>query len=191
MLAFSGPEMPLVSLPTLDRANRAVISELDRHGFWNERLSRIEVFLVSFSWVCYGWQHYGGSGDICIPAVSLARVGRLVSRRPRVGLRDVLRHEWGHALADTHRGLFRSRRFSGVFGGSHERETPCLEWDPDNHVSRYAATNPSEDFAEVFSLWLKHGGALPSRFRDAGGVTRRWQFVTDLAGATRRGAGRW
>ena len=32
-----------------------------------------------------------------------------------------------------------------------------MAWDPEEHVSLYAATHPGEYFTEVF-MWLKHGG---------------------------------
>jgi hypothetical protein len=129
----------------------------------------------------YGWQWYGGTGDICIPRVSLVRLGDHVLKRGRVALRDVLRHEFGHALADTHRGLFHSLQFSSVFGGSHDGQS-ALAWDPEEHVSTYAATHPSEDFAEVFMLWLKHGGRLPRRL-DTPGIRQQWQFIDELSEA--------
>ena len=104
--------------------------------------------------------------------MSLGRTGDQVLKRGRFALRDVMQHEWGHAPADTYRSLFRSSRFSNVFGASHDGQT-TLTWDPDEHVSDYAAKHPSEDFAEVFMQWLKHGGCLPGRL-DVPGIHRRW-----------------
>ena len=183
--------MSLISFPTLNRANHDVTHELGHHGFWDSTLDRITVWLVPFSLRCYGWQSYGSTGDINIPRVSLARVGDKVLRRPRIALRDILRHEWAHALADTHRGLIRSQRFSSTFGASHDRMNAVADWNPRHHVSKYAATNPGEDFAEVFMLWVKHGGRIPSRYCDTEGVQQRWRFVDELAGAVRAGKRRW
>lgn len=176
-----------ISFPTLRRANAQVTQELDMHGFWNDRLDSVNVWLVPFSMGAYGWQYYGSSGDINIPRVSMARVGDCVMGRPHVSLRDVFRHEWAHAIADTNRALFRSRCFSGVFGGSHERNDACLDWDPNEHVSTYAATNPSEDFAETFMLWIKHSRRMPARFEGAAGIRRKWVFVDKLAMAVGSG----
>jgi hypothetical protein len=86
-------------------------------------------------------------------------------------------------------GLFRSRRFSSIFGGSHDGQT-TLAWDPEEHVSTYAATHPSEDFAEVVMLRLKHGGCLPRRL-DTPGIRQRWQFVDELSEAVWAGVRRW
>jgi hypothetical protein len=40
--------------------------------------------------------------------------------------------------------------------------------------------NPSEDFAEVFGMWVKYGGRLPRKW-EAPGVKKRWRFVEKLA----------
>jgi hypothetical protein len=181
--------MPIIIWPTFSRAHDAVTAELAQRGFWDERLETVTTWLVPVGFSAYGWQWYGGSGDICIPRVSLARLGDNVLKRGRIALRDLLRHEWGHALADTHRGLFRSRRFSSVFGGSQNGQS-ALAWNPKEHVSHYAATHPSEVFAEAFMLWLKHGGCLPRRL-DTPGIRQRWQFIDELSEAVWAGVRRW
>jgi len=181
----------IINQASLTQANNAVTHELAHHGLWDSALEQITVWLEPFSLRCYGWQSYGSTGDISIPRVSLPRIGDKILRRPRIALRDVLRHEWAHALADTHRGLIRSQRFSCTFGGSHDRADAVADWNPHHHVSKYAATNPGEDFAEVFMLWLKHGGQIPLRYCDAEGIQERWQFVEELAGAVCAGKRRW
>jgi len=176
---------------TLDRLNRSlarVVRELDQHGLWNHRLNAIEVRIVPYSWDCYGWQWYGSSGDICIPAVSMARIGDWF-RGSYKSLADVLRYEYGHALADTHRGLFRSSRFRKVFHASHEDES-AFEHDAEYHFSAYAATNASEDFAETFMHYLRHRGQLPAWHR-APVKAAKWQFITELCEAVRDGKRRW
>jgi hypothetical protein len=104
-------------------------------------------------------------------------------------LADVLRHEYGHAVADTHRGLILSRQFVEAFGASH-----CLgdEWehDPGLHVTEYAATGAAEDFAETLMLFLKHGGILPSCL-DVPPIRAKWAFVRRLGRAIRAGKRRW
>lgn len=174
--------MNIVTLKRLDSANRDVTNELSQLGFWTDSLAAIQLWLVPFSWNCYGWQWYGGDSSICIPSVSLIRVGgKLIGRY--APLRDVLRHEWAHAIADTHRSLFQSKRFSDAFGASHDG-TVRLEFHSEHHVSKYASTHPSEDFAEVFMFYVKHGGKLPSRFNTPG-IKRRWKFVDELKKALR------
>ncbi len=176
-----------VTLRRLNRALTRVTSDLDQHGLWDERVQAVPVYLASVGYA-HGWQCYGGSGEICVPAVSLVRLGEYF-HGPYTSLADVLRHEYGHALADTHRGLFRSRQFSSVFGSPHDSEWG-YEYDPDLHVSSYAATDCSEDFAETFMLYLKHGGQLPARF-DTKAIRAKWQFVEQLGNVVKRGLRRW
>ena len=37
------------------RANDQVTAELDRLGFWSERLNKVNVYWIPASWVYYGW----------------------------------------------------------------------------------------------------------------------------------------
>jgi hypothetical protein len=180
---------PIVTLARLNRALARVISELSEHGVWDAHMQAVDVYLVPFDWACYGWQWYGSTGDICIPSIGLAKLrdhwfGRHTS------LAYVLRHEYGHALADTHRGLFRSSRFGAIFGTAHEDEMTSFEYDPSFHVSEYAATNASEDFAEVFALYLRHGGRLP-RDHYTKPKQAKWRFVRDVCSAVQLRRRRW
>ncbi|MCU0872767.1 MAG: hypothetical protein MUE50_10525 [Pirellulaceae bacterium] len=177
----------LVTLSQLNRALARVRLELAKHGFWDDSLASVHVFLVPVGYA-YGWQWYGSSGEICIPAVSLSRLCDLIGRR-YTSLADVLRHEHGHALADTHRGLFHCRQFSRVFGAAHCNRT-AFQYDPGFHVSCYSATNASEDFAETFMLFVKHGGRLPTRF-DTKAIRDKWEFIEQLGQAVRSGRRRW
>ena len=176
-----------VTLPRLNRALGRVNDELHAQGLWNEKLERIDVYLVPFGFA-YGWQWYGSTGDIGIPAISLAKLRDWLSGS-YFSLADVLRHEYAHALADTHRGLIRSRRFTRAFKASHENLQPFV-YDPELHVSPYAATCAAEDFAEVFMLYLRHGACLPGRL-DTPAIRRKWRFVKALCGAIKRVRTRW
>ncbi len=180
--------MHIVSLTRLNRAVWDVQGELQRHGFFDQKLAAVEVYL-SWCGYAYGWCWYGTSGNIHIPAVSLGKLFDRFMGAPRTTLRDVLRHEYGHALAHTHRALFCSVPFKRAFGTHHDAD---VRWDyaPDRHVTPYAATSPSEDFAEVFMLYLRHNGELPERF-DTWRVRRKWRFIRDLGTAVKRGQRRW
>jgi hypothetical protein len=177
----------IVTLGELEEANEQTIDELERHGFYDERMAAIEVYLALAA-DAFGWQNYGGNGRINVPAVSLARLRGLIGYE-KASLRDVLRHEYAHALADTHRGLMRSRKFSTAFRGSHASETES-GYDKTAHVTRYAAASPGEDFAEVFMKYLKHGGRIPKRFRTPL-ILRKWEFIRKMAAAIRAGKRRW
>lgn len=180
-----------MTIVTLNRLNRAVFdvqAELERHGFYDEKLASVDVYL---SWVgyAYGWCWYGTTGDIHIPAISLGKLFERFSGCSKTSLRDVIRHEYGHALAHTHKGLFCSVPFKRAFGTHHDADVKS-DYDPDRHVTPYAATSPSEDAAEVFMLYLKYDGELPERL-NTWRIRRKWRFVRDLGVAVRRGQRRW
>ncbi len=167
----------IITMPRLQSALDDVMDELDELGLWNERLAKVDVYLT---WVgsAYGWQLYRGSGHIEIPALSLSRLSEMFLSGGRMTLRDLLRHEYGHAVADTNRALIRSRRFADAFGTPHDSEIPS-DYSEDEHVTAYASKDSSEDFAEVFMFYLKHSGKIPNRF-ETRDIKRKWQFVDRL-----------
>lgn len=179
--------MNIVTLPRLNNALFQVQAELEDLGFYDENLQTVDVYLVPFG-AAYGWQCYGGCREIRIPAISLSKILDFFGR-PYTSLRDTLRHEYAHAVADTHRGLFRSARFFDAFGASHESSVEW-EFDPDHHLTRYGATSPSEDFAETFMFYVRYGGALPPRLYTRA-IARKWSFIRSLGNAVRRGKRQW
>lgn len=153
-----------------------VRSELRQHGCWSKRLSSVSVrqTLVGFA---YGWQYYRGCGDIIIPKFSLIRLwdhwhGKIVP------LRDVLRHEYGHAVADMHRSLVKGAEFRKAFGGSHD-SNKWYSYDDERHVSPYASNSISEDFAEVFMFYIKHKGRIPKAF-DTPSISKKWKYISAI-----------
>lgn len=177
----------VVTFGQLNRALGKVRQEIGKHGFWDDRIADVDVYLVPFGGA-YGWQWYGSTGEICIPAVSLSRL-QDIFHRAYTSLADVLRHEYGHALADTHRGLFRSREFTRVFGEAHSSDA-VFEYDPEFHISAYAATNTKEDFAETFMCYLRHNGRLPARSQTIW-IQQKWKFIERLGRAVSSGRRRW
>ena len=101
----------------------------------------------------------------------------------------MIRHEYGHAIADNHRGLFRSKRFAIAFGQPHE-SCVASKYDAAHHVSTYAATEAGEDYAETFMLYLRHRGVLPKKHTTVM-VRRKWQFMHALCRAIQSGQVRW
>lgn len=180
--------MDIVTIWRLNRVLAEVRGELERHGFFDHKLRRIEVRLAWFG-LAFGWCYYGTSGDIRIPAVSFGRLWYVTGEQSYKSLPDVLRHEYGHALAHTHRGLVCSVPFKRAFGGHHDADIRH-DYDPQRHVTEYAALSPSEDFAETFMLYLRHDGELPERF-DTWRIRRKWRFIRDLGVAVSRGQWRW
>ena len=166
----------MTTQPMLDEANYRVTLQLRRLGLYTPAVASIVTRLVPAGWLAYGWKHRGPTGEIQIPAVSLARLGELFGH-PRVGLRDVLRHEFGHALVDIYPRMFRTASFRQAFGASIHSD---LRWhyDPELFISPYAATNPEEDFCETFMVWLSTGGKGQKRFAPA--IRDKMQFVEHL-----------
>ena len=168
----------VITLKRLNSALDDVRTELDRFGLWNARLADIDVYLTWFGGA-YGYQFYRTTSQVEIPAVSLSRLWELMACGTPASLRDILRHEYGHAVADKNRGLMRSRQFREAFGTHHDSESRSM-YSPEMHVSDYAAKDAGEDFAEVFMSYLKHSGKLPSRLTTPP-IRTKWNFVKRLA----------
>lgn len=183
-MSSSHPLLPL-SVSQLSSAWTKGWRELETLGFACPRLATCQVYL----WIvnsAYGYQWFGdrpdgrACGDIVLPRFSLSHWGDYFGGRRRLSTVDILRHEYGHAFADVNRRRIESKRFEKAFGYPHEWWDDCeLEHDPEHHVTHYAATAPGEDFAEVFWLYLKHKGKLPSRL-DTAPIRRKWKFVEEL-----------
>lgn len=173
------PARHVIKLSELTTANWQVIDEMEKLGFWHKRLDDIDVCLVPVAFVCYGW--FLPDGHIYIPAVTGAHLCDLITGH-HTRLTDVLRHEWAHALADRRPRLVENKRFRSVFGGTYQSAEGVEDYDPDLHLTPYAATNPCEDFAETFHHFLRHKGRLPLRLRNKPEIIRKWEFVGSMAG---------
>jgi hypothetical protein len=163
-----------VDIKKLNRDVYHVNSELDNHGMWTEKVASIDVCLVPIGYA-YGWQWYGGSGNIHIPRWSLCQFHDFW-RDVYTSLKSVLRHEYGHVVADLYPNLVDNKTFEKAFGGKHDDRKSTLVYDEHLYVTEYAATCPSEDFAEVFGLYLKHKGKIPKKFNHKC-IAAKWRFV--------------
>lgn len=175
--------MKIVTPKRLRQGISQIRLELQQLGFLSEALRKVRVKLTPFG-TAYGYQYYGSSGDIYIPVLSLSRFSTLLGY-PYTSLRDVLRHEYGHAVADLHRGLIRSKKFSSAFGSGHcfeKRE----EFHPEFHLTPYAAHSPGEDFAETFMIFVRTGGVLPQKWKKSP-IKQKWLFIKEIGRAIRRG----
>jgi hypothetical protein len=63
-------------------------------------------------------------------------------------------------------------------------------YEPEVHITRYAAAHHSEDFAEVFGMWVKYGGRIPKKWATPG-IKKRWRFVGQLRKVVGAGLRRW
>ena len=166
----------IISWQDLNRANSQVTDELWNLGLWNSRLNKVDVYWVSASLKYYGWC----TDHIFMPAISGAQLADLAHGR-HIRLVDVLRHEWGHAVAHHHTELFDTSRFVRIFGAPYESEEPVWDYSPQDHLTQYSATMPCEDFAEVFHYFIRHKGRLPLRLHNKPAIVRKWEFVEWLA----------
>jgi len=153
---------------TVDRAFHLVLDELRGAGLGFYRPQLI---------VGDSWAYYDGLDVIAAPFWAIderffsihrrvmlsrhqcvERYGR--STRALSSLRRILRHEFGHALADRY-GLTRTRGFRRLFGNPDIYYNPAvyhaLPGHPDfadNTGDGYGQAHPDEDFAETFAVWL-------------------------------------
>ena len=91
---------------------------------------------------------------------------------------DVLRHEFGHALADRFKKFFCGGVFKEAFGASYG-EKKVFEGDDwtNEHVTAYASTMTQEDFAETFMLFIRHKGKMPARYCGKRAIVKKWKTV--------------
>ena len=164
--------------PSFKSAYYRVRRELKAYGCWTEQVSNLPIYQIPFS-LCYGYQRYKISGAIVIPKVSLSRMWDNFSGEKYVSIRDIIRHEYAHGIAHCHPTLIKSATFKKAFRGCHETGN-SIPYDPGVHVSSYAATNPCEDFAEVFMYFLKHNGKIPKAFSGLPAIERKWNFVRSM-----------
>lgn len=179
----------MITLKKLNSVLSAVQDELIDLGFWDNKLYKIDIYLVpmhwrSSYWNAYGWQEYYAGGEICIPKLTWLKIAKLFLNSPS-SLRDVLRHEYAHAFAYTHQDLINSKKFSAAFWGNHDSNTEWV-YDKQLFVSEYAATNQMEDFAETFMYYVKRKGKILKRLNSEA-LKTKWEFLDELAKANKKG----
>jgi len=188
-----------INLKMLNDALDDVRDELGELDLLTDRLDEVEVILTPFHpWTDYGyyveespwlsrWLGWEG-GNIYIPSLRLTSLSGLFGNSEYFSLRNVLRHEYGHAVAHLHPGLIkRSREFTHVFGGRYDTKGPVEGYSPLQHVSTYAATKPQEDFAETFAYFVKSKGDV-ARYFHRPGVFMKMCFVGKLSEKLARAA---
>jgi hypothetical protein len=165
-----------ISYQDLCRANDQVCAELVKLSLWSPRLESVEVYWVPASWAYHGWYQ----SHIYIPAVNGPQLADFIAGQ-HTRLTDVLRHEWAHALAEKRDDLTDTPRFIRTFGGPYESSSRVHDYHPARHLTKYSATMPCEDFAEVFHYYLRHKGRLPVRLINKPIIVKKWQFIDWMA----------
>ena len=191
---------PFITLPQLNAAARHVQRELYRAGLWYEdsrlpgagiylipapypsrNLANALGFFIHESTRMQGWLGME-AGHLYIPRWVLSHG----FWQNRGSLRDVLRHEYAHAIAHYYPELINDNpRFIKAFGGDYWSTHPCEGPDAD-FVSAYARTCPMEDFAETFMTYIRHAGKLPKRYEASSPMRRKWTFLDRLLPGIRR-----
>jgi hypothetical protein len=190
-----------VSKMQLSSAAVEVQRELFQAGFWNEgsRLPKTDIVWCRFPQItvpdALGFFVYQTHplhsllglkvGHIYVPQYVLVHG----FWQERGSLRGILRHEYGHALAHHYPSLINGKWFQGIFGGKYSDEAFPDDWEGD-FVSDYAGTNPSEDFAETFMVYLRNRGGLPRCFSTPA-MGRKWKFIRDLGRVISSGSCKW
>ena len=179
------------SRETLSRAYHKVRMELWKLGvLWaGSKLDEVECHFEPFNpsglagYMGFCEEIEDGDGNIHIPMVYNGFDWRL-RWTDKDSANDVLRHEFGHALADRYRGalkkgsLFR-KAFDGTYGENPTRATDSGDWE-DDYVSKYATDSTQEDFAETFMFYLKHKGKIPAKFAKKPAIRKKWKAVAKI-----------
>lgn len=168
-----------------------VQNELESVGLWHEgsRLLNVEIVWCIFPQMkspsANGFFLHGTSkadrllgyrtGHIYIPKFVLLQM----FWQDRGSLRDVIRHEYGHAFAHYYPDLtILSEEFEKVFGGNYF----CVEssyMGPDAYFTEYSRTLPMEDFAETFMVYVRRKGQIPPNIKNRK-LKSKWNYVSKL-----------
>ena len=172
------------SMGEVEKAFNKVRKELEGMGLLFEgwKLDKVDCYNERFSFG--GLYGFGGAmgffdpddGDIHIPA--FYPPGLLTWWWGERQMLDVLRHEFGHAVADNYRKFFRGGVFKAAFGASYgaKKVFDGEDWEGE-YVSKYATTATQEDFAETFMLYMKYKGKLPTHYRAKRAIVKKWKTV--------------
>lgn len=190
--------MKSISHTTVVRAYAHVFKELSAVGLMTQALCEVPVvvqafdigpFVLAYEGLYVEEPGLGGllgfsARTIYVPRLSLSRLIASVRGGVASSMRDILRHELGHAFAVEHPGLVRrSTAFTRAFGARYDDH---VAQDEEDCVSAYAASSPAEDFAETFMTYVRVGGDI-TRFKKGGpAVHRKLRFVAALANEVRR-----
>jgi len=136
---------------------RHVRRELKSMGFGTEKILKTKVsrtLMPSITKKAY----FTHGGEIIIP----------IFQRKK-GVRDMLRHEYGHAL------LYHYPKIGRIKGWIYFGHSKYLS----DYVSSYAMENPGEDFCETFMIYLKYRGK-PHRKFSSSRLKNKWRFISRL-----------
>lgn len=174
-----------VSMEDMEKAFNKVRVELQNMDllFDGSRLDKVDCYHERFSvGALYGLAAMGfydpADQNIHIPAAYPPGLFPWIADRE---MPDVIRHEFGHALADKYRKFFRGGIFKAAFGANYGEDKVFNGGDwSDEYVTEYASTMTQEDFAETFMLYMKHKGKMPARYRGKRAIEKKWKTVAKI-----------
>ena len=177
-------KMVFTSFGEMEAAFNKVRKELEKLGLLldGSPLDNVECYHERFSLGglsgfrgCMGFYDFKDR-NIHVPALYPA--GLLPMWYGERQMLDVLRHEFGHALADRYAKFFRGGIFKTAFGASYgeKKVFDGEDWEGE-YVSKYATTATQEDFAETFMLYMKHKGKMPVRYSGKCAIVKKWKTV--------------
>jgi hypothetical protein len=137
---------------------RHVRRELKTLGLAKKKVMETKVsrtIIPSFKKQAY----FTHDGEIFIPILQAKK-----------GVRDMLRHEYGHAF------LFHYPEITAYKGFLYFGHTT----DSRDYVSGYAMTDSDEDFCETFMQYLKHRGVPQKHYSPR--LMKKWHFIASLSG---------
>lgn len=187
-----------ITLRSIDRALGDVMRELGEAGLLTGRVGAVPVVAQAIDLAPFVLGYEGlyveepttldrllgfEARTIYIPLTTFSRCAATLglAKRQSSSLRDVLRHELGHAFAVEHPSLVRrSAAFVRGFGAPYD--AGAYDASDDDFITPYASTSPAEDFAETFMVYLRHQGDI-AKYRGRRLVYRKLLFVRALARA--------
>lgn len=177
----------LIGQDQVERALAVAIADFEACGLYTRAIHDVPVYVTPLG-SAYGYCH--GDGHVRVPLLSFARIGEAFGH-PRCALRDILRHELGHALAHLHLDVVDTPAFARVFGANYDHEWDQRpDYDPRDFVSDYATLGPYEDFAETVMVYTRHRGRV-GRYASRPGVVAAFRYVKDLSRELGRRGLRW
>jgi hypothetical protein len=164
-------------LPSLQSATNDVCREFKQLNIYTDKLDETSVSLSYAPWNFSVNGHYDpNNNSVTVPALSTS-----AAFGPYCSLRDVLRHEFGHALLDHSPRLISAAEWKKIFGAPRGKPSP-YEYDEEDFITPYANSGATveEDFCELLMVWVRHKGDIKRYRYSRPGVYAKLQFVASV-----------